>query len=203
MKTIEEVYKEFQPKLRDFGQVILAGGSVRDTLLARTPKDFDIFVLYNKDFNFKEAKETIEPILESYGTKAPLVEWHNSEPYLVATLDWHGQEVQVMVNPAQSPSELLETFDWNVCQFAYDGTYFIGDPKTVGYGKDLILNACRFPLSTLRRGFRFSERFLMKLRNEDINTICQKIIDNNKNKNMVGPSGNEPDMPSLESNVLV
>jgi hypothetical protein len=123
----------------------------------------------------------------------------------VATVKWDGMEIQVLVNPAESMEALIGTFDWSVCLFGFDGqSWFKGEPlEHIAAGKSLRLQRVTFPLSTLRRGFRFSERFRMKLERADVLTLCKAITDKAAKDSNVGPSGNEPDMPALAANVLV
>lgn len=203
MKTLD-IIRAFNPRLGDLGQLVMAGGAVRDELMGRSPKDFDLFLLYPPPFEFKKIKDEIEPRLEDLARKKPVVEWHKSEPYLVATLDYQGSEVQILANPAQTPEALVETFDWSVCLFARTESLIVQLTALdeIAPGKDLKLNCVTFPLSTLRRGFRFSERFKMKFRLEDVTNLCRKIVANADANNQVSPNGNEPDMPSLAANLL-
>lgn len=60
--TIQGVWDEFNKRLSQFGQVVLAGGSVRDHLLGRAAKDFDVFVLQGTDFDFEKAVEHCEQL---------------------------------------------------------------------------------------------------------------------------------------------
>lgn len=205
MSQLESIYKEFQGRLVSFGTLVAAGGAVRDSLLGREPKDYDLFLLWPGEFEFEEAKKQIEPLLSDLARIPPVVEWHNSEPFLVATVDYQGLQVQVLVNPQPTMADLIASFDWNVCLFGYDGTrYFQGEQlENIKAGCDLKLQKVTFPLSTLRRGFRFSERFKMRLLYEDVLSLSQAIIANHKTKNDKGPSGNEPDMKALEANLLV
>ncbi len=106
-----------------------------------------------------------------------------------------------MVNPATSLNELVSTFDWSVCLFGYDGLQIFkgSDLSEIKVGGNLKLQKVTFPLSTLRRGFRFSERFRMKLDNADLEKICHAFLENRKKGNDVGPRGNEPDEPALKA----
>lgn len=45
MNKLKEVWSEVTELLHPFGDVVIAGGSVRDFLMGRDPKDYDIFVL--------------------------------------------------------------------------------------------------------------------------------------------------------------
>lgn len=202
--TLETVYAEFNARLSPFGRVVIAGGAVRDTLLGKSPKDWDIFCLPQGRWDFNAVKAGVLPVLADLSKVKPVVDWHNSEPYLVATVKWNEAEVQVLVNPSQTTEKLIGTFDWNVCLFGFDGDYFNGEAlDNIGVGKSLRLQKVTFPLSTLRRGFRFSERFKMKLERDDLLALCRKIVSNADAKNDVSPQGNEPDMPALAANALV
>jgi len=199
--TPQELFQMFVPRIAPFGIPVLAGGAVRDSLLGRTPKDYDLFILQGCLFDFDRAKAEIPPLLADLVQVPPVVDWHNSEPYLVATVEWRGVQVQVLVNPAPDMASLIKTFDWNVCLFGFDGKeYFQGESlENIVPGKDLRLQTTTFPLSTLRRGFRFSERFKMRLLSADILSLCQSVVDNAAK----GPHGNEPDMEALAANILV
>lgn len=201
--NIEAVHSEFHQRLGKFGRVVIAGGAVRDTLMGKQPKDWDIFILKGEKFDFKTAKPEIAATLEDLAKVAPVVDWHNSEPFLVATVKWNAMEVQVLVNPQPTMAHLIGTFDWNVCLFGYDGTYLHGEGiENIGVGKTLKLNRVTFPASTLRRGYRFSERFKMKLEYATVVDLCRQIAAKADAKKDVGPDGNEPDMPSLAKNIL-
>lgn len=197
---IEDVWGHFNPILSDFGSAILAGGCVRDQLMGRAPKDFDLFILSDKkEFSFKEAKEEVIGRLNSFDVAPKSVEWHNSEPFLVASLLWAGSEVQIMLSPARTLKELIATFDWSVCLFGFDGESVSGGDGIahIKEGNELSLQKISFPLSTLRRGFRFSERFKMKLKSADVEELCRQILEKAARGNRKGPRGNEPDMPAL------
>lgn len=201
--TPQELFQMFVPRIAPFGIPVLAGGAVRDSLLGRTPKDYDLFLCQGCLFDFDRAKAEIPPLLADLVQVPPAVEWHNSEPYLVATVEWRDCQVQVLVNPAPDMESLIKTFDWNICLFGFDGKdYFQGEPlENIAAGKDLRLQTVTFPLSTLRRGFRFSERFKMRLKYEDTIELCEKILANRNNPKSA--TGNEPDMESLSANLLV
>lgn len=202
--SLKTVFDEFKARLSEFGHVVIAGGAVRDTLMGRSPKDYDVFVLLGRDFDLKNMREEITPKLADLSPVKPKVEWHNSEPYLVATVQWQWAEVQILANPCATPLELMETFDWNVCLFAFDGVHHaLESIENIGEGKTLHLQKVTFPVSTLRRGFRFSERFLMQLEYPTVLQLCREIVDNADAGNDIGPEGNLPDAPALEANLLV
>lgn len=206
LETLKRIHDEFSKRYSEYGKVAIAGGSVRDTLMGKDPQDYDVFLLY--DFNigrFQEMKEKLSQYISDLQSLPPVVEWHQSEPYLVATVKFEGNKIQILCNPMEDVEKLLDTFDWNVCLFAYDGEKIIKRTQVedIGPSKELKLQKVTFPLSTLRRGFRFSERFLMKLPRKTVIELCEKIIENSKKGKDKTPHGNEPDMISLEKNILV
>ena len=233
MSILQTTYNYFHDKFKDLGSCYFAGGCVRDTLMNKTPKDYDFFILTGegKIDAFETYKDTINKRLANFSIVNQL-EFHKSEPYLITTIavpivigyapnskitlytpvERHLRvnepcyiELQVLVNPASSIDILLDSFDWNTCMFSWgtDGFYNKEQIENIEEGKELKLNKVTFPLSTLRRGFRFSERFKMKLHPTVVTGLCQKIVDNAKSNNTKGPLGNEPDFSSLGNNILV
>jgi len=182
MNLLTEVYEEFASRLSHVGEVVIAGGAVRDFLMERDAKDYDIFILTTDET--EEIKLQILEALSDLETFFPVVNWARSIPAdkessLVKTVIWKGVEVQILINPALTPQALVETFDWNICCFAYSADGFYKGMKIQDIGLECYLRLMRdtTPLSTLRRGFRFSERFQMYLDTEDIHRLCQEIID--------------------------
>lgn len=155
--------------------VVVAGGCVRDVLRYQPPKDYDVFVLGCDNPN--EMKEQIRKrLIESKFTETGNTH-HISEPYLAGTYLIGGYHVQVMASDYKTMEELIDSFDWNVSRFAFDGVNLIGESTSdIGSGSTLKLHKLTFPYSTLRRGFRFSERFKMSLTLETIEQICEEIL---------------------------
>lgn len=168
---MDKVFAEFNQRLSHIGQVVIAGGAVRDWLMGREPKDYDVFVLGAPDQPepFERALAGLEPVT--------MLDFHKSEPFLQGTFRFGERIVQVMASPHTSIDALLDSFDWNVCRFAYDGsTVTDACPiESIRAGEPLKLHRVTFPLSTLRRGFRFSERFSMRLDYADIRMLCEAV----------------------------
>lgn len=171
------VHAEFAKRLGHLGSLVIAGGAVRDEVMGRTPKDYDVFIL-GCPFN----AESRDAVTERLSTLPSLdqLEFHKSEPFLTGTVSFHvgGSDavVQVMTTDAATVADLLDRFDWNVSRFAYDGTvHALTNVADIGAGQPLRLHKVTYPLSTLRRGFRFSERFGMELQHADILDLCRRI----------------------------
>jgi len=168
---MDEVFTEFNRRLSNIGQVVIAGGAVRDWLMGREPKDYDVFVLGAPDEPelFEQVLAGLEPVT--------MLDFHKSEPFLQGTFRFGERIVQVMATPHTSVDALLDSFDWNVCRFAYDGSTVTDacPVESIRAGERLRLHRVTFPVSTLRRGFRFSERFSMRLEYTDIRRLCEAI----------------------------
>ncbi len=169
--------------------VIIAGGAVRDYLRNEPPKDYDVFMLGRTWEDWEDYKAQFAERFDSRMSQFPKVEskveWHKSEPFLLDTILFNGREVQLLASPAKSIPELISDFDWSVCCFGFDGTNYVYDPPdldSIKHGEYLRLNKCTFPFSTLRRGYRFSERYSMRIKREDINTICRQIMEKTDNE---------------------
>lgn len=183
IEKLQVVLLELQDLLGEFGEVVIAGGSVRDALMGKQYKDIDCFILsggYGDSWG--KLATAIRPKLENYKKINPVVEWHKSEPYLLESITHECGEIQIMLRNLKTADELLDTFDWNISLFALtnEGVISREDIQNIRLGGELWTQNITHPKSTLRRGYRFSERFKMKIRNGEIEKICQKIIDNIK-----------------------
>ena len=193
MNNLEHIYSIFQPILAPFGQLVIAGGAVRDTLMGRTPKDYDLFILTDyKQSIFEEIKLKLGEALRlgNFASIESKIEWHKSEPYLIESIKYNGAELQIMVNFSKDIYQLVDGFDWNVSLFAYGhlpnenkvGYHSLTKIEDIKSGEYLKLHKLTFPYSTLRRGYRFSERFLMRINGETIRQICAAIMELEKKK---------------------
>lgn len=145
---------------------VLAGGAVRDLLMGRAPKDYDVFAL-----------GTTELPTHAFDGLTPVETAHQYEPFLQGTFQVESLIVQVMAVKHTKMSELIDTFDWYTSCFGYDPRYSTAPEariKTddIGPGKILKLQKMTYPLSTLRRGFRFSERWAMSIDDGDLAKLC-------------------------------
>lgn len=172
---LDQILEEFIPRLERVGEPVVAGGAVRDVLLGREPRDIDLFLL-NQTFD----DSTISAVNEALqGMDIVRAESWKSTPYLVTTVRFSAMDIQIMLSPEKSLPHLLTSFDWNVCLFGYKygaSPFGLNPHEVVGEGKYLVLNRVTYPLSTLRRGFRFSERFKMTLSIFDVKRLCGDIL---------------------------
>jgi hypothetical protein len=160
-----EVFAEFSSLIST--PCVMAGGAVRDHLLGREPRDFDLFVFDAFDHSpLSKFRRIVPHWTVGYGTSR------------VTTYEWLGVEVQIVRWPGTSDVEsLLGTFDWNVCLFAYDGREFTKrmDERDIRAGKPLRLQFTEDPNGTLRRGYRFAERFRMVIDPGALRRLCRSV----------------------------
>lgn len=184
-EKLHYIWETCNNAFKHIGPVFIAGGAPRNVLMDCEPKDYDVFIL--SQGTFVPHKEDILRISESLKLVTTEILIHRSEPFLATTLTILGEsDTQIMVVPYKNVDQLIDSFDWNVCLFAYDGANFIcrEDISNIGPGKELKLNKITFPRSTLRRGYRFSERFKMKLPFKTVDKIIGAIYTNKSKKFM-------------------
>lgn len=186
--SIEKVFEEMDALLSPFGTVVVAGGAVRDYLMSRTPKDYDIFILNTAGIEtFSSVKEKVKIATRDIPKVEIKYEWHKSEPFLIESIATPYGEVQIMARDIKTQEDLIDTFDWNVSRFSFGRDGFVNgeDVSNIGHGKDLVLHRITHPLSTLRRGYRFSERFTMRLKYTDVKKLCEIISKKNEEDNKI------------------
>lgn len=171
MKATDVV--EFWSERLQTQEVYVAGGAVRDELMGRTPKDYDVFVL-DPTISIGGVAEATKDLEDA----TPLG-FHKSEPFMAGQYVVDSVVHQVMNAPYDNVVELLDSFDWNVALFAIgtDGLIHARtDIADIAPGKPLVLSpTIRFPRSTIRRGVRFSERFGMEFRVQDLDRLCAQV----------------------------
>lgn len=171
---LEMTWHSVKAAVGHMGPVVIAGGAVRDAMIQRRPKDLDVFVM-KTPFNDETRSEVSLAMAKSglFAGASPELEWHQSEPFLVGEWWIGSHRLQLMLSEKATPLGLLDTFDWDVSRFCYDGHDWIRGQRPAE-GEWLTLHKVTFPVSTLRRGFRFSERYKMRLRPEDIHELCKQ-----------------------------
>lgn len=164
--AVAAVYKKWAPLLEHTGKVVIAGGAARDVCAYNiAPKDFDIFILNPKEdfltYNFYKFVKDVE--------KCESVPVFGSGHHAAMSFSWQGKIVQIMKSSCNTPEELLDEFDWNCCNYVFDGKeYYQGDDtKVFAEYRHLQLNenwnksskSPNPPLAALRRGFIFAYKY--------------------------------------------
>lgn len=180
----------------------IAGGAVRDILLHRKPKDIDIFICGIDDWTKKgrlEFRKKLNLAQIYYEIATSNLPWHKYEKFLLLTVIWKMSaqfkkeelEIQFCGFPEKSINSLLQTFDWEICQFAYTpGLLYYTDKaqrlidKINSYSLEdleyrpfaMKLSNVQFPISNLRRGFKFENRYPIKLHYNSIIKLCKEVL---------------------------
>ncbi len=134
----------------------IAGGAVRDALIGATPQDIDMYILGVEGFRSTRPQE---------------FQMINDE-----------LEVQVMYTHHKTMEDLIRSFDWNVCWCAMgqDGTIlnpFNLEEMIEGRdGRAMELRNVTNPYANLRRGYRFSERYNLKILTHDLHTLFRECL---------------------------
>lgn len=134
----------------------LAGGSLRRTLLGQEPdSDFDFF------FKNSEQLDQFAKLCEKIG----LEKTSDKDHYLQFEGIVSGSKLPVKVQAIrfayyQSAEEVIDSFDFTICQFAYDGVSLIcGDTALWDLGrKRLAVHKITFALSSMRRILKYSSQ---------------------------------------------
>lgn len=160
--TVEEVYQEFADALQT--PFVIAGGAVRDELLGRRPKDYDLFLFGPYD----------RRRLDRY-TKGPPQKGYRA--FQLVNLVWRTAAIQVVSDRGdRTVDRLLDTFDWSICLFAFDGNvlHCREDVSNIGPGQSLWLNSDSTAQASIRRGYSFAARYEMVLDPDDMEHLRAK-----------------------------
>lgn len=206
---LEEIYHFFKEKAEKQGfmtDFYIAGGSVRDSLVGRSPVDFDVFLFRSLDagiLNFEDSNITkIEPdksskrIITKIKVQVPNDDSYSGfktvtqRPFALFDYLYKGEQIQVIYQERDSIHELLNDFDWNICRFAYGkipGTDKVGfikkmDESEIVCHGDLKLHNPKNPLLSLERGFKFAQRYKMKIQENDLRKLAHLINIQEQNK---------------------
>lgn len=183
MKTCRDLLALLKP-LSSIGEVVISGGAVRDEMIGRTPKDYDVFVLQPSlsvvdlrsrigDILYGMAEDDILPGVSKRSSDDGSSEW------IAGEFIFNDRPVQVIASQCASLRALLDTFDWNICRFGLSDAEHLrlSDEGNVCEGGVLKLNTTvTNPVSTLRRGFRFCDRYQMFIHEPDLIRLCSEVL---------------------------
>lgn len=101
--------------------VVIAGGAVRDSLFGDQFSDIDIFGLTEQELD-----KFVEQNLSSKNGYRQVYFNKNLRTYKKGKV-----KVQVIYREYESLNEILDKFDFTVCQFMYDGEKIICNPQSI------------------------------------------------------------------------
>lgn len=130
---------------------VYAGGSVRDSILNRDIKDYDIFSVSG----IEAAEDLVDTIKEDKRYKI-LINAPNMLMFKFEDLIY-----QIILRDYHSVEDLLNSFDFSVCQFATDGTTIWADSEALidiftDHLSVVNINP-EFAISSLQRAFKYAD----------------------------------------------
>lgn len=153
-------------RLPEFGESVwLAGGAVRRLFEGKKPdSDFDFF------FKDQTSTENFEDELIEMGARL-LSENDKNKKYILPSSipeDMEGEDVYLPEMEIQcinfqyfdSPKAVIDSFDFTICMFAFDGDYFyIGDFSLWDLArKKLVINKVTYGVATVRRLMKYANQ---------------------------------------------
>ena len=172
--------------------VVIAGGAVRDHLLGRKPRDYDVFILTGKlgatslAKVVKDARTVVVKLNvgESVGHVGfPAGGKYGATHALTPIAEFYfwGHKVQVMCSPVADTKHLLETFDYNICKLFYPNTKHSGEYSLVAnikaHGKLVFTQSTTAdPMFTLTRGMEFARRYGMTMHSASVKQLCAAVV---------------------------
>jgi len=167
-----------------------AGGAIRDIfdgnlgsfsdidLFPREQKDYDNLIALLRDkFNATEEKEN--DFNTSFNVQFKIEKKNDNGEELEEVFEFI---VQVVKFYHSSVEDLLDKFDFTICQFLYSGRndeFVLGENSLLDLkNKKLVINKITYPLSTMRRFFKYTNKgfyacsgclktFIMHVRQEE------------------------------------
>lgn len=120
----------------------MAGGAIRDSLLGVIPSDIDIF---------GTSKEQLDDFIKNNLTSAKKI----YEDNYVKSFIFGEWKVQVIYRFFKNIDETLDSFDFTICQFAYNGESILCNPESLIhlFSKKLVVHKLnpKFCVDSLRR----------------------------------------------------
>jgi hypothetical protein len=118
-KLLSAVKEIYEPEY-----VCVAGGAIRDYLIGKDPKDIDIFVkLPEGNFKVADMLENAQCLGWKHVAQAGFGAYNeNKHQRLVFKAKVFGRDIDlIFVVPQKTGREIVDTFDFTICQHWYDG----------------------------------------------------------------------------------
>lgn len=145
----------------------LAGGAIRRTIIKQT-LDSDLDYFFDSRQSLDAFKVRIEKLAESKEVKIlSFKENEHNISWEIEILGWSDKQVSnkikiqaIFISFYKDEKELLELFDFTICQFCYDGeTLYCGDYSLWDLSrKRLVINTLTHPVATLRRLLKYGSQ---------------------------------------------
>jgi hypothetical protein len=170
--------KEFPiiKQLLEIDGVVLAGGALRDQIKGeQIAKDYDFF--FTKPGAEQQAREILgKSFIYTRYTATFIVNNHSHLPLGLShsNPNLNDLEIQLVFKKIyESPQEIIDQFDFRVCQFAADknGVYFNPEAYDDLDSKRLVANNITKPIDSLNRLVKYAKK------GYDVNEAYQKVVE--------------------------
>lgn len=161
----------------------IAGGAVRDEINGYTPRDYDVFVMRTP---LPDPPQGMIDYLKNRLIQARAYEkiqglhgWHPTYVGVgpLAVFKYKEAVVQVMYHEVDTINDLLASFDWNICQFAYDGETIITPPGPFFTVQTPLLRVKIVnPILSFIRGMNFTRRYGVKISDADYHQLVKECL---------------------------
>lgn len=173
---------------------VIAGGYIRDSLIGEKYSDIDIFILKNdSDYNFEDINlKSLISIFDDSKTKL-VFNSPKMKTYITNVLE-SPEKIQIIKSEHRTIEDLLESFDFTICQFAYSLTnkedfLYCGQTSIADsfnrrlvfnkkYNGEFIGNSFERLQKYARKGFVACGGTIKDMI-EKVRSVDQEIIDNN------------------------
>lgn len=168
LKTLRARLSEIIPGMN----WVIAGGAIRDVILGRDPRDYDVFVLWSRAGLARTLSEAGIPILPC----------EDGKPRPLAEFEHNGKKVQIMARKGRSADSIIENFDFNICMVGWDNIGWIHAYVNLFEEKMLRMNEVLFPCVALRRALDFVSCYELQFSHDDqvllVNAAFKSAYDN-------------------------
>lgn len=183
---LKDVYNHFDAKLSKFGDVFIAGGACRDTLLGVEPKDYDIFLINTTDRPVDVEYKVGKIIADTNAYKELKIVDREYDKPACANFKYADLQIQIIVRKEKTVDELLRDFDLNVCMVAYGHTEdgpvdYIFHEKFPDLNKLkkksflITVENCRNPLAVIQRLCYMSKKMGVEVMNNELRNVAREI----------------------------
>lgn len=191
-QEIDRIYQSVRSLLPEdeFPHVVIGGGAIRDLFFDLEIQDIDVYLIPEDMSNpFPDLREALEVLKSRYRVDNALSERKLNklekgesdrfgdryvdapDRYVLKLMDAYSPKdecshpIQFLYsNKAETPQELIELFDLDICQFGYDGKeWYVGSEVSIDEVKEALLEGGPVtllrPSSTYARLKKFHDRF--------------------------------------------
>lgn len=141
----------------------IAGGALRRTLLNEEKINSDIDYFFSNETEFNKFKLTIEDTFSNHHKIISVNEFNTTFEVNVCIDGDETRKLKLQAIKLQyykTPEEIINSFDFTICQFAWDGTNLICTDRALWdlARKKLVVHKITYPVASLRRLVKYTQQ---------------------------------------------